>query len=444
MEKKWAELSPEEKREDRFKRWLSPPDVEFSSPEAEKAYKARVTRLIKVIKLEEPDRVPVMLPAGYFPAFYAGWSLEATMYDYDKLRDAWLKFMRDFAPDGFDSPGLVFPGKIMEKIDYKLHKWPGHGLPSDAPMYQFVESEYMKAEEYDDYIQNPSDFWMRVYLPRIVGAFEAFQNLARFTPNIGIPMRYIMAVGRPDVQAAFQALLEAGRESVKWQEAVKECGREAMEAGFPSFRSGVMCTAPFDMIGDSLRGTRGIMTDMFRQPDKLHEAMEKITPMAIKATVAAADDSLCPVVFMPLHKGNDSFMSGKQFETFYWPTFKKVLMGLINEGLVPMPFAEGSYQLRLEIIKEMPRGAMIWYFEQMDMARAKEVLGDNACIAGNVPTSVLCTGTPQDVKEYCRKLIEVCGQGGGYILAGASSMNKGNPDNLRAMMEAAREYGVYK
>ena len=137
-------------------------------------------------------------------------------------------------------------------------------------------------------------------------------------------------------------------------------------------------------------------------------------------------------------------MSNKQFETFYWPTFKKLLLGLINEGLVPMPFAEGNYEPRLEIIKDMPRSSMVWWFEHMDMARAKEILGDTACISGNVPSSLLCTGTPAEVKEYCRHLIEVCSKGGGFILTGGASIEKGNPDNLRAMMEAAREYGTYK
>jgi uroporphyrinogen-III decarboxylase len=137
-------------------------------------------------------------------------------------------------------------------------------------------------------------------------------------------------------------------------------------------------------------------------------------------------------------------MSNAQFEAFYWPTFKEVMLGLIDEGLVPLPFAEGDYTPRLEIIKDMPRGKVIWYFEEMDMARAKEVLGDNACIAGNLPVSVLYTGTPQQVKEGCRQLIETCAPGGGYILTASAGMNQGNPDNLRAMMEAAKEYGVYK
>ncbi len=62
--KNWTDLSWQEKREERFKQWLSPTDVKFASPEAENLYKARVTRFIKAIKMEEPDRVPVILPSG--------------------------------------------------------------------------------------------------------------------------------------------------------------------------------------------------------------------------------------------------------------------------------------------------------------------------------------------------------------------------------------------
>jgi len=111
---------------------------------------------------------------------------------------------------------------------------------------------------------------------------------------------------------------------------------------------------------------------------------------------------------------------------------------------VPLLFAEGSYNKRLEIIRDLPRGAVLWHFDQTDMAKAKEIFGNTACIVGNVPSSLLCTGTPQQVKEYCRQLIEVCGRGGGFILTGGASIDKGNPGNLRAMMEAAKEYGVYR
>ena len=87
---------------------------------------------------------------------------------------------------------------------------------------------------------------------------------------------------------------------------------------------------------------------------------------------------------------------------------------------------------------------MVWYFDKTDMAQAKRILGNVSCIAGNVPSSIVMTGTSNQVKENCRKLIEVCAPGGGYILAGGASIDKGNMANLKAMMEAACEYGIYK
>jgi uroporphyrinogen-III decarboxylase len=260
---------------------------------------------------------------------------------------------------------------------------------------------------------------------------------------VGIPIGFISPFSDPEVKASVMALLDAAEETAKWRQAVGAVSEAALASGIPSFGGG-MSGAPFDMIGDMMRGTKGIMLDMYKRPSKLIEAMERIVPMIISEAVRMANMSVSPVVIMPLHKGTGGFMSNKQFETFYWPTFRKVMMGLIEEGLVPMPFAEGDFTARLEIIKDMPRGTVIWHFETMDMARAKGVLGDNACIAGNLPASILCTGTPQQVKDGCRKLIETCAPGGGYILTGAASMDKGDPNNLRAMMEAAKEYGVYK
>ena len=149
------------------------------------------------------------------------------------------------------------------------------------------------------------------------------------------------------------------------------------------------------------------------------------------------------VITIPLHKGADGFMSEQQFQTFYWPTLKKVILGIISEGIVPVLFAEGSFNTRLEIASELPRGSVIWLFDKTDMARAKSILGGKACIAGNVPGSLLCTGTPPDIREYCRKLIETCGQAGGYILAGGAVIDEGKVGNIRALMEAAKEYGNY-
>jgi uroporphyrinogen-III decarboxylase len=146
-----------------------------------------------------------------------------------------------------------------------------------------------------------------------------------------------------------------------------------------------------------------------------------------------------------MHKGADAFMSVPQFEKFYWPTFRKLLLGIVNEGAVPMMVIDGSYnEARLNIIKDLPRTSVVWTMEKTDMFKAKEILGDSACIAGNVTAAQLYTQTPRAIKEYCRKLIEVCGKGGGYILSLGSGIDKCDPANLHAIIEAANEYGYYK
>jgi len=207
---------------------------------------------------------------------------------------------------------------------------------------------------------------------------------------------------------------------------------------------GGRCRAPFDMLGDTLRGTRGIIMDMYRQPDKLIAALESLTPLMIEMGVSGARSATMPLVLIPLHKGADGFMSDEQYRTFYWPTFRKLLLGLINEGLIPLPFAEGSYNTRLEIIRDLPKGKVVWQFDETDMARAKEVLGDRACIYGNVPGAILSTGTTDDVKAYCKQLIDVAGKDGGFILSSGTILDTAKPENVRAMIEFTKEYGVYR
>ena len=139
------------------------------------------------------------------------------------------------------------------------------------------------------------------------------------------------------------------------------------------------------------------------------------------------------------------FMSLEQFKTFYWPTLHKLILGLIDFGLVPMILVEADYTDRLEIIKDIPAGKAIYWFERTDIFKAKEILGDRVCIKGNIPSSLLCTGTPNAVKEYCKKLVDVVGKGGGLIIDGDIGIpDEAKVENVRVMTDFVREYGVYR
>ena len=173
------------------------------------------------------------------------------------------------------------------------------------------------------------------------------------------------------------------------------------------------------------------------------EFMEKEMPKAIQSIVETADITGIPTTYMPLHRGADSFMSEKQFLKFYWPYLKRVVEGLVAEGVVPVLFAEGAFNSRLEIVKDLPKGSVIWHFDQTDIKRAKEILGDTACIMGNIPISIMVTGTQDEVKAYCKKLIETAGKGGGYILSPGAASDDVKFENIKALLDAAKEYGVY-
>ncbi len=445
MEKQRDELSLDEKQEAMFQKWLSPEGLEFASSETEKSYKERVTRIKDAIQLRKvPDRVPVIPTTGFFPCFHAGITPEDMMYDYDKLYMAYKKYTLDFEPDAHLGLFHAGPGKIFDILDYKIFVWPGHGT-SPEHSYQYIEGEYVKADEYDDLIQDPSDFFRSVYLPRVFGALEPLQKLSPLTGILMMPFAgpNLIPYGLPDVQDAYKALLEAGSESLKWGMVSAAFDKEMAESGFPNLFGG-FSMAPFDAIGDCLRGTKGIMLDMYRQPDKLLEALEAITPILIKMGVSYTNVSGNPMVLIPIHKGADGFLSDEQFKTFYWASFRKVLVGLIEEGCVPCVFAEGGYNSRLEVIQDLPKGKALWMFDLTDMARAKEIVGKTACIGGNMPIVLLTVGTSQDVRDYARKLIETVGKGGGYIMLAGAVIDKAKSENVRAMVDATKEYGVYK
>jgi uroporphyrinogen-III decarboxylase len=216
--------------------------------------------------------------------------------------------------------------------------------------------------------------------------------------------------------------------------------REMEERGYPNGQ-GAVGIAPFDLLGDYMRGAKGILTDLYRRKDKLLAALEKAVPFILRQTIATCKASSSRIVFIPTHWAPDRFMSQDQFKTFWWPTFRKVLLGLIEADLIPMPLWESDCTKRLELIGDIPRGKAIYWFEQTDLVRAKEVLGDVACLRGNVPASLMTTGTPEQVDAYCRNLIENVGKGGGFILDGAFGIpDETPPENARAMFLAARKY----
>ncbi len=402
----------------------------------------REKRINDAIALREPDRVPVMLMLGFFPAKFAGITFEDAMYDYDKTMKAWVDATVEFQPDAYEDPFPArFLGKIFERLDYRQMRWPGHGV-GPGLSFQYVEEEYMKADEYDAFLYDQSDFMIRKYWPRIFGALQPFGEIPSLSGIYSYSgLSKLAKWDTPEMATALESLMTAAKEAKKMLAGSDAFTERMRNLGFPP-QFGAMAHAPFDALSDFLRGTVGAMLDMYKRPDKLLQAMEQIYPITLQNGLGAKRIGI-PRVFMPLHKGIDSFMSPDQFKTFYWPTLRRLILAFIDEGLNPFVFWEGDCTSRLELIADIPKGKAVYMFEATDIFKAKEVLRDVVCIRGNVPISLLIAGTPDDVKRYCRKLIDVVGKGGGFIMDASTNLDDAKPENVKAMIEFTKEYGRY-
>jgi hypothetical protein len=443
MDTNWQKLTPAEKLEARFKEWMSAPGMQFATPEAERAFKDRAQMFKDAVQLRKPQRVPIALNVGTFPFLYSGVTVEEGMYDYDKLRVAMQKFNADFEADTLTSCILTGPGKVFDILDYKLYRWPGHGVAPES-QYQCLEDEYMRAEDYDAYIADPSGFFMRTYLGRICGVLQPWSMLPPFTDILEMPFLggSMVAVGLPPVQEAFMKFLEAGRAAFEWIQVAAGIDAEiACRQGLPSAWAG-FTKAPFDTLGDTLRGTRAIMLDKFRRPQQLLAALDRTVPLAIEMGVRSVTSNKGVFAFIPLHKGADGFMSDADFKKFYWPSLKALILGLVKEGIVPWLFVEGGYNQRLDVIADpdIPAGSTFWLFDKTDMKEVKRRFAGWAAFGGNVPVSMLQAGTPQDVTDYVKRLLDDVAGDGGFILSTGAVLDHAKPENLHALIEAGKAY----
>ncbi len=406
--------------------------------------KEREKRLMDAIQLRIPDRVPVTCPIGYFAARYAGIPYSAAYYDYDTWYAAYKKTLQDFQPDSVFPQGFT-PGKALEILDPRNMRWPGYGV-DPYHGHQSIEIDNMKADEFDLYMKDTSDYMFRIFMSRSSENVEGLSALPKLSDLGGGPMgiqALALAFADPRMVKATHTLQRAGLEMRRWRSRQERFNRLLRDMGFPAWNQGA-AMPPYDVVSHSLRGMTGTIFDMFRQPDKLIELCEFILKKTLERPMPEPSESGNTRFFMTVTRGSDDFLSKEQWDTFYWPTFKKLVLALIERGGTPSIFFEGNCTSRLEYLLEFPKGKLLARLDNTDIFRAKEILKDHICIEGNVPSTLLATGTVQDVKDLCKKLIDVIGKGGGYILSPRSSTDEVKPENLKAMIEFTKEYGVYR
>ncbi|MCA9954367.1 MAG: hypothetical protein KC434_06585 [Anaerolineales bacterium] len=406
---------------------------------------ARVQRMQDAVELKQPDQIPLVMGFGYFLADYGGITRQELHDNWEKSQEILEKATLQFQPD--TSFGAWGTPEQSKAVGDRMTKWPGYRL-GEQGSFQFDEHEFMKPEDYDALLHDPSDFAIRTYLPR---AFEKLEGLAML-PNLGMALYGYYSLGNtaallaPPVIAALEALKAAGEATAVFQGQQMASAQRMAALGFPgpAFLVGALVEAPFDFMSDTLRGMRGIMLDMLRLPDKLLAAEEKVLKTQVDYAVSFCKATGFTNAFIPLHRGSDGFMSLKQFEKFYWPQLKEMVVQLVEAGITPTMYYEGVWDQRLEYLNELPKGKTAGLFQDSDIFKVKEVVGDTLCIMGGMPIPLLKNGSASEIREQTHKVCQEVGKGGGFMMTSTVLELEGiKPESLQVWADATREFGVY-
>ena len=397
------------------------------SNDMEQLYAQRLKRYTTAMRNEKPDKIPIRPFVAEFTAKYAGYTCQDVAHDYEKAFEAARKCAADFDWDAVVSNMVFVWTGLTKAISLNYYSVPGIENPADVG-FQYIEppedQAFMRDDEYDALIEDPTGYLFNTWLPRTaddvraMGQPTSFRNNMSFVKGGMAMMQYFSGFGTQNA-------------------------RLRSESGTVSAIAGIL-KAPFDIIADKLRGYKGLCMDMYRQPDKVVAACESMAHHLLHVATITSDPEKQVPVGLWMHRGCVPFLSPNQFEKFYWPTLKWIIESLHERGIQVLFYAEGEWNPNLKYIAELPEKSIIYHVDRGDIFEVHKAVGHKFCLSGGIPNDLLAFGTPDEVRACCKKVIDGVAGDGGYIMdASAIMQDDTSIENLKAMTEFTREYGVY-
>ncbi len=393
----------------------------------EQLYNERLNRYVTAMRNEKPDMVPIRPFVAEVTAVHAGYTCQEVTHDYEKAFVAARKCAADFDWDAVVANMVYVWTGLTEAIGLDYYAVPGIDLSPNIG-FQYKEpgedNAFMKADEYDQLIDDPTAFLYNVWLPRV--------------------SRDVCAIGEPSTYRNNLALVKGSMAMLQYFMGFgTQIGLLRQESGTVSAIAGIL-KAPFDILADKLRGYIGLVMDLHTQPDKVLAACEALMPHLANVALTTADPSKTVPVGLWMHRGCVPFVNMQQFHSLYWPTLKPIIEELWANGNQTLFYAEGNWNAHLESFLELPDGSIVYHVDQDDIFDVHKKIGHKFCLSGGIPNFLLSYGTPEEVRECCKKVIEGVAGDGGYIMDASAIMQDDTKlENLRALTEATREYGTY-
>jgi len=395
--------------------------------DTEELYQARLKRYVTAMRNEKPDMVPIRPFVAEFTAKYAGYTCQEVTHDYEKAFAAARKCAADFDWDAVVGNMVYVWTGLTEAIGTKYYAVPGIDLePENCFQYREPPEEeaFMKADEYDALIEDPTGFLFNVWLPRI--------------------SRDVSEMGQPSSMRNNLSFLKGGMAMLSYFNAFgTQAARLRSESGTVSAISGIL-KAPLDIIADKLRGYLGLVSDLVERPKKVLAACEALAPHLAHVALSGADPEKNVPIGLWMHRGCVPFVTMEHFREFFWPTLKPIIEEIWSHGHQVLFYAEGNWNAHLDSFAELPDGSIVYHVDKADIFEVHKKIGHKFCLSGGISNTLLSFGTPDEVRQCCKEVIDGVARDGGYILdAEAIMQDDTKVENVRAMTDFVREYGVY-
>ena len=395
--------------------------------QTDQLYNERLSRYLTTMRNEKPDKIPIRPFAAEFTGKYAGFTVQQITHDYNKAFEAVRKCAADFDWDAVVANMVYVWTGLTQALGLKYYGIPGVDIPPETG-FQYLEPDeenaFMKADEYDELIDGPTTFLYTKWLPRVSNDISSIDEPSSHRSNLTL-VKGSMAM--------LQYFNDFGPQIDKLKS----------ESGTVSAIAGIF-KAPFDIIGDKLRGYIGLSMDMITQPEKVLAACEALMPHLYNVALNSADPNHQVPIGFWMHRGCVPFISPDQFNSHYWPTLKPIIEELWKNGHQTLFYAEGDWTHHLQSFAELPERSIVFHADRSDIFKAHKIFGHKFCLSGGIPNGALSYQTPADVRNYCKKVIDGVAQEGGYILdASAIMQNDTSIENMQVMTDFVRDYGVY-
>ena len=362
----------------------------------------KIENCFNVKPVKDRSEIPVFPMLISYPGIFAGVTQKEMIDDPDK----WLQALKTVY-EHFGYPDLSMPlplGDLIFAQGLEARR-PGYELPDNA-QFQIIEKERL---DHDGYRQIIGKGW------------AAWSS------------RFIRSIQNPPIKTGFGLIsrwIKLGKNANHAADFLRGLGVEPI--------TGTAMAPLFDQLS-MVRSFDKFCLDLYDAPGLIHDVLKKESPKLAVSTIKNAGRSKVKRIHMFAMRSDANSISPALFDEFSYPYLKQNIEEFHKAGYRSVVHADGNWLPMLDRFLDLPKASVHFEFDGLtDMFKAAEILKGWHSMRGDVPATMLAFGKPDEVSEYCEKLITGLGMKGGFVLgSGCEVPMNCKPENLMAFMKSA-------